>query len=554
MPQKLRIGLLLNSWQLREWEYKLIERLKNAHYASVELVVINGYKTPKRSTAQRLKEHWKQLVFLGYMKLDQKMFKVKPNAFRWKDGRDLLKEVPSLEADPIVKKFSDRLKEEDIETIRQRNIDIFVRFGFRILRGDILTIAKYGVWSYHHGDNTVNRGGPAGFWEVMENWPVTGSILQILTEDLDGGKILYRSYSQTDQRSVHRNKNNFYWKSMSFLPRKVEELYNLGETAFFERAERLNQTPGFYDNRLFTALSLDNWKMFKLMLGLYWRFARDKWHHRIYLDQWILMFSIRKGLSASFWRFKKIIPPKDRFFADPFIVRHNDKYFIFIEEFLYKTRKGHISVIEMDEKGKYQQPVTVIDKPYHLSYPFMFSHRDEYYMIPESGSNRTIELYKCVDFPLKWEFQMNLMEDVKAVDATLFYHQDKWWLFANMVENPGASSFDELFLFYADDFQTNNWTPHPMNPVVSDVSRSRPAGNIFIHGGKIIRPAQNCSERYGYGLTINEIKVLNEQEYEEVTLESIEPNWEKKLLATHTLNHSGSLTVIDGIRRRSRWF
>ena len=48
-----------------------------------------------------------------------------------------------------------------------------------------------GVWSYHHGDNRVNRGGPAGFWEVFEQWDVTGSILQVLSEELDAGKTLF---------------------------------------------------------------------------------------------------------------------------------------------------------------------------------------------------------------------------------------------------------------------------------------------------------------------------------------------------------------------------
>ena len=92
--------------------------------------------------------------------------------------------------------------EEDILKIKHYNLDVLIRFGFKILRGDILKAAKYGIWSYHHGDNDLNRGGPAGFWEVIEHWDITGSTLQILSEDLDGGKILYKSFSMTDRRSI----------------------------------------------------------------------------------------------------------------------------------------------------------------------------------------------------------------------------------------------------------------------------------------------------------------------------------------------------------------
>jgi hypothetical protein len=171
-------------------------------------------------------------------------------------------------------------------------------------------------------------------------------------------------------------------------------------------------------------------------------------------------------------------------------------------------------------------------------------------MIPESNNNKTIELYRCIEFPYKWEFKMNLMKNITAVDSTLFYYNNKWWLFCNMVEYEGASKNDELYLFYADEIETTNWTPHPLNPIVSDVTNSRPAGEIFIYNGKIIRPAQNSAYYYGYGMTMNEIVVLNEKEYKEKKIDSIYPNWDKNILRTHTFNHKGDLTIIDGRLRR----
>ena len=123
-----------------------------------------------------------------------------------------------------------------------------------------------------------------------------------------------------------------------------------------------------------------------------------------------------------------------------------------------------------------------------------------------------------------------------------------------MVENTGASSFDELFLFHSETLETRDWTPHPMNPVVSDVRRARPAGHVFSHQGRLIRPAQDCSKRYGYGIRLNEILRMTESEYEEVERTSIEPLWDSRVIGMHTLSHAGNLTVVDGILRRRRFF
>ncbi len=112
------------------------------------------------------------------------------------------------------------------------------------------------------------------------------------------------------------------------------------------------------------------------------------------------------------------------------------------------------------------------------------------YMVPESREKRVVSLHRAVEFPHRWQLVKNLMEEVDAVDATLLRHEGRWSLFANIVENPGASSFDELFLFSSDDLLTGSWTPHPCNPIVSDVRRARPAGRLFERDGELF-PARH---------------------------------------------------------------
>ena len=130
---------------------------------------------------------------------------------------------------PIQTKYSDRFDDKSIKEIKKYDIDVILRFGFRILRGDILTkCSQFGVWSFHHGDYKVNRGQPAGFWEFLENHPYTGITLQILNEELDNGKILYQTYSSTNTNSTIANRSNYYPNSNKILLRTLSDLFEKG--------------------------------------------------------------------------------------------------------------------------------------------------------------------------------------------------------------------------------------------------------------------------------------------------------------------------------------
>ena len=243
--------------------------------------------------------------------------------------------------------------------------------------------------------------------------------------------------------------------------------------------------------------------------------------------------------------FTRLIPPPDRLWADPFVWMHKGNYYIFYEEKLYSSDRGHISCITLDHEMNPIDNRVVIERPYHLSYPFIFEHQKQIYMIPETEQNHAIELYQCVDFPNHWVFVKTLLSDIQAVDATLLEAHGKWWLFANIRE--GKKTWDSLYLFYSDHFLSNQWIPHPLNPIVKDIRSARPAGRIFLYNGEFIRPSQDCSVRYGYAINFNCISVLTTSDYAERHKWYLEPLVERKILATHTWNEISGLTAIDAL-------
>ena len=124
-------------------------------------------------------------------------------------------------------------------------------------------------------------------------------------------------------------------------------------------------------------------------------------------------------------------------------------------------------------------------------------------------------------------------------------------MFANVAAE-GALKDDELHIFHAPS-PLGPWTPHRLNPVKSDARCARPAGRLFRWNGHLYRPSQDCSGRYGSAIVINRIVRLTESEFEEKAVSRIDPKWAPDLLATHTLNSSDGITVVDVLVRRWRF-
>lgn len=551
--RKLRIGLLVDRLEQPAWVAQMLDLVARSDYAEICLVVRNDAPFPAKDS--RLRRLWRKranLMFRVFEKLEKAYLNLEHDAFVPTDVNTLLNQKVVEHVTPRQTKFSDYIEPPDLAKLRSYDIDVFIRLGFRILRGEILNVARYGVWSFHHGDNLVNRGSPPGVWEVLENAPLTGSILQILGEDLDNGEVLTRSWSATDGTWPKRNRNKLYWRSLAMLPRQLQALHRDGEKRFFDRVAEENKSPLFYSRRLY--VEPNNIEFIRGLLAVGGRYAYRKVAELIWREQWGLRFYLGEDFPAAIWKFKVITPPKNCFWADPFVIHRDDKYYVYFENLPYATNKGHLSMLTVDKNGDWSEPIKILDKPFHLSYPFLFEWEGEIYMMPEMSANKRIDVYRCARFPDQWEFHVTLMSNVHAVDATLFENEGKWWMFVCLREYPGAVSGEDLFLFCADTPLSTAWKAHPMNPVVTDVRRARPAGNLIRRGGAIYRPSQDGAKRYGGAININRVVKLNEYEYIEEPVSRIEPKWQNNLLGTHTLNRAESFTIIDAEIRRLRWF
>lgn len=552
--EPLRVGLLVDTLQLPAWTRQILADIEASDYARIVLVVAKeGPARVRAPLARRLWTNRSRLCYFAYRWLDDRLFQTSPDAFEPGDAAPFVAEADRLPVTVRETRHCDYVSDEDVARIQAADLDVLLRFGFRILKGPILQAARYGVWSYHHGDNHVSRGGPAGFWEVMHERPTTGSVLQILTDDLDNGRVIYRSQARTDRSSVWRNRNSCYWKSAAFMTRKLRELHEDGPAAIEERPCGCG-APGlrFYSQRLFRKPG--NRETLSVVGRYAARRAREHLRRVHQVDQWALAFAFSTGAapSTTLYRFKERWPAVGWSWADPFPVPADDGYHVFLEVYDHARQHGTIGVSRLTAAGDFERPITVLDAPYHLSYPFVFQWRGQWFLMPESSNASRIEIFAAQQFPWEWTLEAVLFNPIQAVDSTLVDVGGRWWLFTSVSSHPAVRLYDELYAFYGPS-PFGPWTPHRRNPIKSDARSARSAGRFFRVGDALFRPAQDGSGRYGSATTINRIDGLTPDRFAETTVGRIEPQWRHGLSGTHTLNACHGLTMIDFRHARAKY-
>jgi hypothetical protein len=247
-------------------------------------------------------------------------------------------------------------------------------------------------------------------------------------------------------------------------------------------------------------------------------------------------------LSGPDWN--AISSPAHRFHADPFAVTWKGRTFVFFEDLDHRVGKGIISAIEFNDTGPTGPLIPILEEPWHLSYPFLIQHDNELWMIPESTGNRDVALYKCIDFPNRWERYATLLSGLELADATIIRHDGVYYLFGATRDGAGGYS-DTLSLFYAHQL-FGPWIPFESNPVMLDRAAARPAGNFVTINGQLWRPVQDCTDGYGCALGLAEVTELSPTSFKQVVRHIIRPGplWPGRKL--HTLNRCGRLELIDG--------
>ncbi|CAA6806569.1 MAG: Unknown protein [uncultured Thiotrichaceae bacterium] len=569
MPEKevgIKLALLIEQVVLPRWQYEMVARLQLIEHVQIVLIV-RGHSGKPQPFIKRVLSNVLRLSSL----LEKYVFGWQGDARKCADIRPLINNATIL----------DRAMAVDGQQHFERSaVDLLIDLRSGVEQPDYpdycYSSTTQQVWRHFYDAAGSAELLTAGIKEFCTGQPVLNS--GIISECKAGeSACLLWSGSGVDRPLLTQNIDQMLWKMVDFMPLLLRNHSDIDALAVlkasrgnYHKTHRSLKFPGRRQTSTESdAVTLSGpaadfylpalFKLFQRSLSQFGAKILSRLPWNTVQEQWVLLLGRKATLTSAndiraISDFKKIIPPADRFWADPFLVSWLGQDYVFFEELIYREGKGTLACMALHavdvsaESDQSNQSVVILEKPYHLSYPFTFQYQGALYMMPESAENQTLDVYRCEQFPYQWTWVKTLMRDIEAYDATLYEdEQGEWWLFVCMRHHEYASTNELLYLFSASSPLSDDWAAHPANPIVTDAATARPAGHLLHLDGKLYRPSQNCAGSYGRGLNLNEIITLNHQEYREQTSSRIIPAGRSALDGIHTLNCLKDRVVSDGI-------
>jgi hypothetical protein len=432
-----------------------------------------------------------------------------------------------------------RWRDADSEAVRALGLDVLIMPEGGEIEGPIRGAARFGIWSVLHADDRQQRQASPGFRESARGAPVTGATLLMRTAGSHPAEAIGSCWQNTHANAL-LNERFITHLSVSLVMRELRRLDRerapppcVPVTASAPAAPGVGELLGYLARR-------------GAGVGSYLLRQARKLRGRPMM--WALGLGHGPIETADLSRTIEVMPTAGHFWADPFLFEHRGELYVFFEELGYRQRRGWISVGKVvGDRVEYLG--VAIDAGYHMSYPFVYAHDGEIYMIPEASANKRVEIWQAVEFPLRWRLHHTVLDGTDVADSVIVEHQGAWWLLANISQTPHKDLCNELHVFAIDGPELRSLTPHPGNPVVIDSRTARNGGRPFVRDGRLFRPSQNNSHGvYGYGLNLMEVTTLSLAGYAEQPRVVFTPGFKPGIAAVHHVDAVGDRFVVDYCR------
>ncbi len=531
----LRVALLIDAVVVPRYCAEIIEQVRGCDFVEIALVAVG----PARSDAPPAPP----LLVRAYTRWDQRFRRPKVDPLEPTDIARTISDLPSVDAGtdaPAGGAYPAAI----VDRLRGASCDVILSLRAQAVSGAVLKAAPQGVWALQFGARPAAHPSLDYYWDVREGRNLSTAALVRLAEPPSQTVPLETVLvDPAPGLSVVASRPKPYWAVTSSVVQKLRDLHESGSPAVpVPPQDRAAST--FHDgvaDRMPTNGDVMRWLAPTIL-----RKAARRATARPVVSHWRMAVrqqaqGLLDGVSApDLSGFRWIESPRDRIYADPFLLEHEGEMWVFFEDYDRPAGKAVLSAALISATGL-GPVVPVLDRPYHLSYPCVFRDGGDLFMIPETKGSGAVELYRCQTFPSGWVLERELFR-APAVDTSLLINAEGYWFFTSLVE-PRAKA-TQFWIFHAPALDAP-WTPHPASPISSDIRNSRGAGAIVHHGGRLYRPSQDCAGRYGKSFTLNEITCLTPETYHERPSLTVEPP--PGFVGAHTYSSLGTLEMIDGL-------
>ena len=215
-PVAFRFGVMCYGPVMRQWEVQSVRHLLDAGLAKPVLVIIDASQEGKR-IGERLLNHgrpYRPPHGLG-------LFLNRSRALAPWSLEQLLPGIPRIRCAPIESgPETGQFSQRDIEEIAAHRLDFILRFAFRTIRGDVLNIPRYGIWSFLHGRHDDHLARAPLFREMYGGESVVRVLLERLTDERESTAVLREGYVNTIKHSYGQSIDNVYFEAARWPARQ----------------------------------------------------------------------------------------------------------------------------------------------------------------------------------------------------------------------------------------------------------------------------------------------------------------------------------------------
>lgn len=529
VSSELLIGAIVDSPLLERWKVELLDRIIEIPGTRLSLIVL------LEGTARAV-----SLQLRAYRRLDRALFG--RIARRGDPLRRESIDTRLVDADRVILRGSAStascsLDAGTLRAISNAKLDVLLDLCDREV-GAPVTASALGVWRLEHGADPNASSSRAYLGELWEGRTTMRATLRIRSREQPQGRTAARAVWRTYPLSLYVNQVRAFARSGALVCDVLGRVRRSEQPAWPLAPEALDEKTACANAVRASPIAL--------AARTCSRIARRIIHRLRHREEWVLHSrpyrSGRVPWDATFGG-KPLIAPAGHFYADPFLCKNVGVTYLFFEDYRFEERKAVISYVRIDAAGNTSEPRVALERPYHLSYPFVFEHQQAFYMIPETLGNRRVELFRAHPWPHAWEEARVLVDDIAAVDSTVFEHEGRYWLMLGRCHDD-IDEAEELCAFWSER-PFGPWRPHSHNPLMRDVRCARPAGAAFRENDALILPLQDGALRYGHRIRFVRVDDLTPTSWAWTEVGRLEPESIPGARAVHTYSRSDDLEVVD---------
>jgi hypothetical protein len=532
----LRIGLLFPTHDLPPPAALLLEYLGRCNY--IDVVAAIGVRAPRPTRT-------KPFIYRLYRWLDQLTAPAIAAELAAQNCSTALRRFSAYSVDSDA--TGERLLPSDAQrsTLASCRLDLILMLSASPEPLALAGLVRYGIWRMHLGDPLLGDDEARHFWStIRQSAPLSVWLQARLAGHAAPVTLASGTLTPSSSLSTARNLMGSAQLGAALLLSTLWQLHGCGWD--FVLARQRESEPARAESGLPSNRQMFVWSLIRLVRHIQHRIRQHNtaaiWRVAIRCGSRLEGLAAAQESAGLSW----LEAPAGSYYADPFVISRDHAAFVLVEEFSLSSTKGRIVCIGVNPNGSCAPPQVALERPYHVSYPQLLTHDGELYMIPESGGRETVELYRALEFPTRWEL-IRVLFNAPAFDTTLLHHAGLFWFFVSLIDSH-YPQYTLLVLFYSDSL-LGEWKLHPASPISADIRTARCGGPLFLDRGHWIRPAQDGSQSYGGALHYQRIVELDTRQYREQPAGSFDTRSIPGASGVHTYSRAGWVEALDAKSR-----